>query len=124
MMIIGFWALGGCTSISPDKGIFASKKVFNKEFLGKWIVENSSAEFTIKNENGKVTILGWDFEDQEEFNISEITWDSSSIGGTFVMPSTHHRIRVKLIILDVNTLRCQFSGDASGETTWYRKKNE
>ncbi len=103
------------------KRLSSSKKVFDRGFVGTWIVEGSTAEFTINLKDGMVIFSGRDMEDRESFYVRFIHWDDSTFKGSFLMPSTRHNTIVELSVLDDNRLRCEYSGDSSGESIWWRK---
>lgn len=103
------------------KRLSSSKDAFDRGFVGTWVAEGSTAEFTINLKNGLVIFSGRDMEDRESFQVHFIHWDDSTFKGSFLMPSTRHTTIVKLSVLDDNRLRCEYSGDASGESIWWRK---
>ena len=103
------------------KRLSSSKNAFDRGFVGTWVVEGSTAEFTITLKNGLVIFSGRDMEDREHFQVHFIHWDDSTFKGSFLMPSTRHTTIVRLSVLDDNRLRCEYSGDASGESIWWRK---
>jgi hypothetical protein len=100
--------------------VLASNRL-DHAFKGTWTVGDSSAEFTILINGGKVVVKGQDLEDNEPFKISHLRWDRSTLFATVLMPSTHHTLKIKLIILDNDKLQCSFTGDSFGMATWQRK---
>lgn len=103
------------------KRLSSSKNEFDRGFVGTWVAEGSTAEFTINLKKGVVIFSGRDMEDRESFQVHFIHWDDSTFKGSFLMPSTRHTTIVNLSVLDDNRLRCKYSGDSSGESIWWRK---
>jgi hypothetical protein len=93
----------------------------NQVFIGTWIAEDSTVEFTIDLQNGDVVFSGMDTDDRERIEITAIDWDKSTFYSSFITPSTMHAVNVKLSILDENSLRCDYFGDSTGEAIWLRK---
>ncbi|MBU2514778.1 hypothetical protein KJ966_25930 [bacterium] len=107
----------------PQKSRSQVKELPNHLFKGTWVVEGSSAEFEIDFRNGKVLLSGKDHEDKEGFGISRTNWNNLTLSSSIRMPSTGHTLNIKLIVVDENVLRCEFTGDAVGEAIWRRKES-
>lgn len=103
------------------KSLSSSKYKFDNGFIGTWIVEGSSAQFIIRRISDAISFSGKDLEDQEQFQILFMDWGPSEFLGEFIMPSTNHRTKMKLSIIDKNNLYCEFSGDSFGKAVWKRK---
>ncbi len=110
-VIIGASILTGC-AIHPTVG---------QEISGEWQVVDSSSRFKISFVDGDIRIEGWDSNDRERFRISNVEWDGTRLRGTFVMPSTGHTTYSDLLLIDRNTLKGSYKGDASGEEVWKRQ---
>ena len=114
LLLLGNFVLYSCSTSS-------SIDVFNKTFIGTWLVEESSSEMYITSTNGEVRVRGMDYKDNERFDVKRVRWDASHLYGTFAMPSTHYEIDVILTIEDKNRLKCKFSGDSARVVYWKRK---
>ena len=90
-------------------------------FRGVWIVEGSDAEFKIDFKDGAVLLEGYDYQDNEKFTIINTRWNKKTVNTAVIIPSTNRKLNLKLDVLNANTLKCKFSGDAAGEAIWQRK---
>lgn len=93
----------------------------DQDIAGVWRVVDSSARFKIFFVEGEILIEGWDRKDGEKFEISEVKWDGKRLKGTFLMPSTNHTTYSDLLLIDKDTLKGAYKGDASGEEVWKRQ---
>ena len=98
--------------------LYAARK---PSILGLWSVVNSTAVFRITLVEGRVHIEGWDSNDGERFEISDVRWDGNRLRGTFVMPSTGHTTHADLRFRGANTLQGPYKGDSSGTEVWKRQ---
>lgn len=123
LIIAAFFLIAGCSSPTGNIKQYPEKtnsETLDKDFVGTWIVENSSAEFEIQFSQEKVYLIGRDSEDREEFEVSGLSWTTSTIKGTIFVPSTSTRIHIELTIQNKNTIKCQF-GDSSSEVTIWKR---
>ncbi len=109
LIIICFLLAGCSTNTIPNK--------IDKNFIGTWIVQNSSAEFNISFEQENLHLKGLDSKDGEKFKVSKLSWTTSMIKGTIFMPSTQTKVNIKLTVQNRNTIQCRFSGSS---TLWKR----
>ncbi len=89
---------------------------------GTWYLTDSNAKFRISNNNGVISIKGWDSSAGKKFEISDVSWDGTTLKFTSYMPITKWTVINTLRVVDNETLEGQRSGDSSGPVTYKREE--
>ncbi len=92
------------------------------DIAGTWYSPSTTMQFTVSIQKNVVHIHAWDNNDGEVFEISDVSWDGTTLKATFLMPSTQHRTTALITKVSEDELSDKYSGDAEGSMSWYRKK--
>lgn len=63
--------------------------------VGTWVdtdLDGSTTEWTVRASTSGFAVTGIDANDGEPFEVTDVTWDGSSLRFISVMPSTGHRV--------------------------------
>jgi hypothetical protein len=97
---------------------------FDARFVGKWEIQQWGVGYEITRAGNVVTVTGADVKNTEDFEVSDVTWDGAAktLQASFRMPSTNHKTRSVLKVLDDDRIEDKYTGSAAGEDTWTRVK--
>lgn len=96
---------------------------FDPTFLGSWVSERYGVTYSIRQAARTLAIGGRDLADGETFEVSDVAWDGARLWVTFRMPSTGQTTRSALTVVDADTLRDDYEGDALGVDRWTRRES-
>lgn len=93
---------------APEAACFLPGKRFEQHFVGNWEIQDLNVRYSVRLRGKSVCLFGRDVENDEWFEISNMTWDGVGLGATFTMRSTKWKTRSRLTLETNDSIRDEY----------------